>query len=69
MRVRVKDDGTGFDVQEAGQLRDHVGLTSMRERAALAGGWCRITSSPDGGTSVEFFVPDQDEPTSGAPDG
>ena len=68
VRVRVEDDGIGFDVTEAEQLRDHVGLTSMRERAGLAGGWCRITSSPGGGTSVEFFVPDQDETTSGVPD-
>lgn len=68
VRVRVKDDGVGFDVEEAEKLRDHVGLTSMRERAGLAGGWCRITSSGEG-TSVEFFVPDQHEPVSGAPDG
>lgn len=64
VRIRVSDAGVGFDIGEAERLRDHIGLTSMRERARLAGGWCHITSSPEGGTSVEFFIPDQGEPLS-----
>ncbi len=57
--VRIVDDGAGFVapsdlVSPAG----HLGLTSMRERAELAGGWCRIGSAPGEGTSVEFWLPD-----------
>jgi signal transduction histidine kinase len=57
--VRLVDDGVGFSPgQVVGEKDGHVGLTSMRERAELAGGGCRIHSLPGGGgTSVEFWVP------------
>jgi signal transduction histidine kinase len=29
----------------------------VRERAQLAGGWCRIESDPGTGTAIEFWVP------------
>jgi signal transduction histidine kinase len=29
----------------------------MRERAQLAGGWCRIQSEPGAGTRIQFWVP------------
>jgi hypothetical protein len=29
----------------------------MRERAAIAGGWCRVHSLRGVGTTVEFWVP------------
>ena len=35
----------------------HIGLTSMRERAEMVGGWCTVTSLPEPGTTVEFWVP------------
>jgi signal transduction histidine kinase len=56
--VGVKDDGTGF--RPPGILQStpgHLGLTSMRERAEMAGGWCQIRSLPGAGTTVEFWVP------------
>ena len=47
--VTVEDDGVGFSPGEtAGQRQGHIGLTSMRERAELAGGGCRIHSLSDG---------------------
>jgi signal transduction histidine kinase len=56
--VRIEDDGVGFSSGAvAGGRHGHIGLTSMRERAELAGGGCRIESLPGGGTTVEFWVP------------
>ena len=56
--VRMVDDGIGFDpVRSAGTKLGHIGLTTMRERAELAGGGCRVQSHPGDGTTVEFWVP------------
>lgn len=59
-RVRVADDGVGFDTS-AGPAEQspstHLGLVSMRERAEMAGGGLRVVSAPRSGTSVEFWVP------------
>jgi signal transduction histidine kinase len=56
-RVEVTDDGTGFVVAESVNMPGHLGLLAMRERAQLAGGWCRIVSEPGAGARVEFWVP------------
>ncbi len=61
VRVRVSDDGVGFDAREA--LRPepgHLGLPAIIERAELAGGWCRVDSSPGGGTTIECWLPFRD---------
>lgn len=56
--VRVQDDGTGFAPEEAAAtLTGAVGLTAMRERADMAGGWWRVESAPGRGTTVEFWLP------------
>jgi signal transduction histidine kinase len=57
--VRVSDDGVGFlpGVVERQQRRGHLGLVSMREQAAMAGGWCRVSSAPNMGTTVELWLP------------
>lgn len=55
--VRIRDDGRGFEPVEGGSIPGHLGLPSMRERAELAGGWCRVESAPGQGTTVEFWVP------------
>ncbi|MHB8571896.1 MAG: sensor histidine kinase [Candidatus Dormibacteria bacterium] len=60
LTVRVIDDGSGFDTGDGagrGDRPGHLGLVSMRERAEMAGGWCRIQSAPGRGTTVEFWVP------------
>jgi signal transduction histidine kinase len=57
-KVQVRDDGVGFSPPQL--LRSapgHLGLSSMRERAEMAGGWCKIHSLPDCGTTVEFWLP------------
>jgi len=57
--VRVSDDGVGFlpGVIDRQQRRGHLGLVSMREQAAMAGGWCRVASAPGMGTTVELWLP------------
>lgn len=57
--VRVIDDGIGFDVESAGRnpAAGHLGISSMRERARLAGGWLTIHSRC-GQTSLEAWIPD-----------
>jgi PAS domain S-box-containing protein len=57
--VVVEDDGVGFDVQAAqASTHGHSGLSSMVERAEVAGGWCRVESRP-GRTRVEVWVPER----------
>jgi PAS domain S-box-containing protein len=55
--TQITDDGVGYSPAEVEGRPGHLGLTLMRERAQIAGGWCRIESAPGGGTTVEFWVP------------
>jgi len=57
IRLEVRDDGRGFALDEQATLPGHLGLPAIRERAELAGGWCRIESSPGAGTNVTAWVP------------
>jgi PAS domain S-box-containing protein len=56
--LRVWDNGRGILPGELSDPRS-VGLLGMRERAALLGGECRITSCSSGGTTVEAHLPYQ----------
>lgn len=54
----VEDDGCGFTSGDpATSVFTGTGLTSMRERAALAGGRLTVASVPGQGTLVELLVP------------
>jgi len=55
----VEDDGRGFDAAEtAGQsMTGGLGLTSMKERAALAGGSVIVESGVGRGTTLYVRVP------------
>lgn len=58
--VRIVDNGVGYQPAReppATATSGHLGLTLMRDRAEIAGGWCRVDSAPDAGTTVEFWVP------------
>jgi signal transduction histidine kinase len=56
LRVRVRDDGRGFDPAQ-GTPAGHWGLVGMRERAASIGAQLSVTSSPAAGTEVVLVVP------------
>ena len=67
-RVRIQDDGKGFDVADTDAKPGHLGLVSMRERAQIAGGWWLVRSPAGGGTAVEFWLPfDAETPVNGEP--
>ncbi|HMC37025.1 MAG TPA: sensor histidine kinase, partial [Actinomycetota bacterium] len=56
--IRVRDNGVGFDSSEIRRSREgHLGLSSMRERAQMAGGTCEVHSRPGDGTSMECWLP------------
>jgi len=53
--LEVTDDGSGFDPLAA--QGKGLGLASMRERAATAGGTVRVRSAPGQGTTVRLEAP------------
>jgi len=56
--LRIRDDGKGFAVAVAdGHRPGHLGMSTMVERAELAGGWCRVASTSGSGTTVECWLP------------
>ncbi|HEX5163757.1 MAG TPA: histidine kinase [Thermomicrobiales bacterium] len=55
VRFDIRDNGVGFD--PAGEFPGHLGLQSMRERAARLGGVVEIESSPRQGSRIHGFVP------------
>jgi signal transduction histidine kinase len=57
LRLRVEDDGAGFDAEEAGNRTGHWGLRHMRERAEHIGAQWRIETGAGRGTLVEAIVP------------
>jgi signal transduction histidine kinase len=61
VRLRVRDDGVGFDTSNRDQLlrEGHFGLAGMRERASLVGGSLEVGSIPGHGTTVEARLPIQ----------
>jgi PAS domain S-box-containing protein len=57
LRLQVEDAGQGFDFESAHRRGESGGLSGMRERAVLAGGWLRVESRPGGGTRVTAEMP------------
>jgi signal transduction histidine kinase len=60
LHLRVRDDGVGFDVavvREKAVRGASLGLLSMEERAALAGGGLEFTSVPGQSTEVHAWFP------------
>ena len=56
-RMRVVDDGAGFEPSDAGPSGGRFGLLGMRERARLLGGELSLASSAGRGTSVTAEIP------------
>lgn len=57
LQAAVRDDGKGMPAGTADTGRESLGLLSMRERAANAGGRLDIVSRPGGGTAVIVELP------------
>jgi PAS domain S-box-containing protein len=59
VRLRVSDDGCGFDPDHLQVIADiaHFGLIAMRERVQALGGRFRVTTAPGHGTVVEASLP------------
>jgi signal transduction histidine kinase len=57
LRLAVSDDGAGFDPADPTLRAQHLGLTSMEERARALGGRLTIASKPGEGTTVTLEVP------------
>jgi signal transduction histidine kinase len=55
IRLDVIDDGAGFDITRP--FPGHLGLKSMRERAARLNGTLTIESAPGSGTHVCVQIP------------
>ncbi|MBS1794426.1 MAG: PAS domain-containing protein [Acidobacteria bacterium] len=53
----VADDGVGFEPETAGLSNRGIGLTGMKERAALIGGELEIETAPGQGTTVYARIP------------
>jgi signal transduction histidine kinase len=53
--LEVSDDGLGFD--PTGSYPGHLGLRSMRERAARLGGVLNVESAPGQGTRIRARFP------------
>lgn len=56
IRLTVEDDGHGFD-PDAARKRPSLGLASMRQRVAAAGGTVYIDAASGRGTRVEVVLP------------
>lgn len=57
LQVEVHDDGVGAGDAVNDSTPGHRGVSSMRDRATLAGGHCTIGVSPYGGTSMTLWLP------------
>jgi PAS domain S-box-containing protein len=53
--LEVSDDGVGFDPETS--FPGHLGLQSMRERAARVGGALQVRSAPGEGASISVRIP------------
>ena len=66
LSVWLIDDGRGFDPRKAAGAApgQHLGLVSMRERAAFAGGRLDVESAPGRGTTICLRIPLASAPAS-----
>lgn len=56
VEVSVLDDGIGIDPDRVRSAPGHRGLTTMRERVDIGGGWTQIEGGP-AGTTLRFWMP------------
>lgn len=61
--LTIEDDGKGFDLNSINSDGHGLGITTMKERAALVHGSCEIESTLGRGTRIHVWVPLTPEPT------
>ncbi len=59
IRLKVSDDGTGFDRSKLAELRrqNHLGLSLLRQAVRARGGRLRVSSRPGAGTRLLVALP------------
>ena len=57
LRLRVEDDGQGFDLDAASRQVGHWGLRNMQERSHRIGAEWKLASAAGHGAVIEVFVP------------
>lgn len=57
LEICVDDNGSGFDVDNAMERKDGLGLHNILNRARVVGGTASISSTPGEGTSIKIIVP------------
>jgi signal transduction histidine kinase len=57
IHVIVRDEGTGFDPEDALNRRTTLGLAGMRERVEMVGGSLLINSAKGKGTEIRCSIP------------
>jgi two-component system sensor histidine kinase UhpB len=57
VRLAVIDDGRGFALEHSAERRGTVGISSIYERALIAGGTAAVEATPGKGTSIVVEVP------------
>ncbi len=60
--LSVEDNGQGFDPQiavPAEHQSKHLGLSNMRERLTLLGGWLELDTQPGRGTRLVAHIPEE----------
>jgi PAS domain S-box-containing protein len=57
LKIEIKDNGVGFDVEKVSKSTEHFGLLAMEERAKLVGGKITVKSKPGKGTVIKGVFP------------
>jgi signal transduction histidine kinase len=57
VRMRISDDGLGFDPDVLANGNGHYGVSGMRERVERLGGTFRLESTPGEGAALEVVLP------------
>jgi signal transduction histidine kinase len=57
VRLAVSDDGRGFALEQNAERRGTVGISSIYERALIAGGTAAVEATPGQGTTIVVEVP------------
>ncbi|WP_153800041.1 sensor histidine kinase [Foetidibacter luteolus] len=55
-KIKIADNGCGFDTQKLNSLETGIGLKSIKQRAELIGGSVNLLSQPGQGTTVQIHI-------------